>query len=89
MFHNLSLFSTKSKFQIVWIKRVLYCRLGANKVGVDSMGILFGYGHRTELETAGATYNVETVADIEQIILRTELVGMDWEYACLDTVPFI
>ena len=46
--------------------------MGANKVGVDSMGILFGYGHRAELETAGATYIAETVADIGKIILRTE-----------------
>lgn len=42
--------------------------IGANKNGVDSIGVLFGYGSRGELESAGATYIAETVADIEKYI---------------------
>ncbi len=42
--------------------------IGANKNGVDSIGVLFGYGSREELESAGATYIAETVADIEKFI---------------------
>lgn len=38
--------------------------IGANKNGIDSIGVLFGYGSREELETAGATYIAETVEDI-------------------------
>ncbi len=33
--------------------------LGAEKCSVDSIGVLFGYGSREELENAGATYIAE------------------------------
>ena len=42
--------------------------LGARENGLDSIGILFGYGSREELETAGATYIAETVSDILKYI---------------------
>mgnify|MGYP003289014967 CR=1 FL=1 len=38
--------------------------IGANKNGIDSIGVLFGYGSREELEKAGATHIAETVDDI-------------------------
>ncbi|MBQ2841806.1 MAG: HAD family hydrolase [Clostridia bacterium] len=38
--------------------------IGADKNGIDSIGVLFGYGSRKELENAGATYIAETVEDI-------------------------
>jgi phosphoglycolate phosphatase len=41
---------------------------GANNAGVDSAGAIYGYGTRTELELAGATYLVETPMDILKII---------------------
>ena len=41
---------------------------GANDAGVDSAGAIYGYGTRTELELAGATYLVETPMDILKII---------------------
>ncbi len=37
---------------------------GANQNGLASIGVLFGYGDRQELETAGAKYIAETVNDI-------------------------
>lgn len=37
---------------------------GAIANGIDSLGVLFGYGDRAELENAGATYIAETVEDI-------------------------
>ncbi len=37
---------------------------GAIQNGLDSIGVLFGYGDREELETAGATYIAETLSDI-------------------------
>ncbi len=43
--------------------------IGANKCSVDSIGVLFGYGSREELESASATYIAQTVNDIEKIIL--------------------
>lgn len=42
---------------------------GARAVGLDSIGVLYGYGDREELSAAGATYIAETVGDIEKIIL--------------------
>ncbi len=41
---------------------------GANQNGLDSIGVLVGYGDRTELENAGATYIVENLSDILNII---------------------
>lgn len=44
--------------------------LGAKANGLDSMGVLYGYGSRKELEDAGADYIAETTADIAAIILE-------------------
>lgn len=42
--------------------------LGAGEIGLDSIGVLYGYGSREELENAGATYIAEHVADIMNFI---------------------
>lgn len=42
--------------------------LGAKQIGLDSIGVLFGYGSREELEAAGATYIASNVADILKYI---------------------
>ena len=39
--------------------------LAANEVGLDSIGVLYGYGSREELTAAGATYLAETPADVK------------------------
>lgn len=41
----------------------------AAEIGIDSIGVLYGYGDLQELTTAGATYIAETVEDIEKLIL--------------------
>ena len=38
--------------------------IGAKQNGLDSIGVLFGYGDREEMEKAGATYIAPTVEDI-------------------------
>lgn len=43
--------------------------IGAKTLGIDSIGVLFGYGSRGELEAAGATYIAENVEDIGKILL--------------------
>lgn len=43
--------------------------LGAAANGIDSIGVLFGYGSREELESAKATYIAETVQDVIKILL--------------------
>ena len=40
--------------------------LGAKEVGMDSIGVLYGYGSREELEEAGADQLAETVEDLKQ-----------------------
>ena len=45
-----------------------YDVLGAKKTGIDSIGVLFGYGSQEELEEAGATWIAETVEDIYNIL---------------------
>lgn len=45
-----------------------YDILGAKVFRMDSIGVLYGYGSREELESAGATYIVETVKDILEIV---------------------
>ena len=42
--------------------------LGANKVGMSSIGVLFGYGDNDELTEAGATYIVKEMKDILDIV---------------------
>lgn len=43
--------------------------LGAGKVSIDSIGVLFGYGDKEELEEAGATYIAETVKMLSSLLL--------------------
>ena len=42
--------------------------IGAKKTGLASVGVLYGYGGREELENAGAAYIAETPADVLNII---------------------
>lgn len=41
---------------------------GAKRNGIDSVGVLYGFGDREELERAGADAIAETVADLEKIL---------------------
>lgn len=43
--------------------------IGAKSAGIASIGVLFGYGDRSEHENAGADFIAETVADIKKILL--------------------
>ena len=42
---------------------------GASHFGIDSVGVLYGYGSRQELEDAGATYIAESVENLSEILL--------------------
>lgn len=41
---------------------------GANEAGIDSVGVIFGYGSEEELKEAGATYVVSHADEIKNII---------------------
>lgn len=42
--------------------------IGAKDSGISSVGVLYGYGDRNELEKAGADFIATTVADISKIL---------------------
>ena len=48
--------------------------IGANKVGIASIGVLYGYGDLKELETAGATYIAKNTNEIYEIV-TTNIIG--------------
>ncbi len=43
--------------------------IGAKTVGIDSVGVLFGYGSREELENAGADYITDTVSELKSLLI--------------------
>ncbi|MCI9123029.1 MAG: HAD family hydrolase [Eubacterium sp.] len=47
-----------------------YDIIGAKAAGLDSVGVLYGYGSRKELEAAGATYIAPEVPDLLRILHR-------------------
>jgi phosphoglycolate phosphatase len=62
--HALQNCSIVDKSRVIMIGDRHHDIIGAKKVGIHSMGVLYGYGDRRELEEAGAEYIVETVSDI-------------------------
>lgn len=42
--------------------------LGAKENGIDSLGVLYGYGNREEHQKAGATYIADSVSDILRFV---------------------
>ena len=49
-------------------KRELYEETGAIENGLDSIGVLFGYGTYDELKNAGATFIADTTTDIVKYV---------------------
>jgi phosphoglycolate phosphatase len=45
-----------------------YDIIGAHKNGIDSIGVLYGYGSREEFENDAPTYLCETVEGLLEII---------------------
>lgn len=57
-----------SKSDIIMIGDREHDIIGANEVGLDSLGVLYGYGNLEELTAAGATHIVEKPIDIIGIV---------------------
>ena len=47
-----------------------YDVFGAQAQKLDSIGVLYGFGSREELETAGATYIVDDVKKMHEILIK-------------------
>lgn len=43
--------------------------IGAKNVGIDSVGVLYGFGDYKELSEAGATYIVKDIAELRNLLL--------------------
>ncbi|MCC8027246.1 MAG: HAD family hydrolase [Clostridium sp.] len=43
--------------------------LGARQWGIETVGVMYGYGGRQELESCGADYMVETVEELRRLLL--------------------
>lgn len=52
--------------------------LGAKENSMDSVGVLFGYGSRQELEEAGATVIAATVEELGRILMGETEGGQPW-----------
>ena len=55
--------------EVVMIGDRLYDIEGAKACGISSVGVLYGYGTREELENAGADRIAETVKDLKEMLL--------------------
>lgn len=44
--------------------------IGAKAVGIDSIGVEYGYGDYDELSSAGATYIVKTIEKLEELLTQ-------------------
>lgn len=62
--------SEKEYTQVLMVGDRNHDILGAKANGLDSMGVLYGYGDREELEAAGADYLAETPQDVAKLILK-------------------
>ena len=43
--------------------------IGAGKFGIETVGVLYGYGNRAELEKVSAAYIVETVEELGKLLI--------------------
>lgn len=58
------------KSRVVMVGDREHDMIGANKIGLDSIGVLYGYGSLEELEPHKPTYIAPTVADIFPLIYK-------------------
>ncbi len=56
--------------QVVMVGDRFYDITGAKENGLASVGVLYGFGDRKELEEAGAGQIAETVKDLEEILMN-------------------
>lgn len=66
--YALEISSVEDKCQTIMVGDRKYDILGAKENGLDSIGVLFGFGDYEELTNAGATYIAESVEDVLEYI---------------------
>ena len=55
------------EYEIFMVGDTKFDIIGANKNGINSIGVLYGFGSEEDLREAGATYIVEKLTDILEI----------------------
>lgn len=60
----------KEKNNIVMVGDRIHDINGAKSVKIDSIGVLYGYGSQKEINEAQPTYQVKTVKELEQLLLK-------------------
>lgn len=65
----LDLAKADDKREVLMVGDRKYDIIGANKLGIDSVGVLYGYGSEVELRDAGATYISADVGAVADIVL--------------------
>lgn len=68
--YALEISGIEDRTQAVMVGDRNYDILGAKEHGLDSIGVLFGFGDYDELKEAGATYIVKTVEDILKCVVK-------------------
>ena len=68
--YTLDRLAFKDGEQIVMVGDRKHDILGAKEAGLQSIGVLYGYGDREEFMEAGADYIVETVGELEAFLLH-------------------
>jgi phosphoglycolate phosphatase len=66
----LELFPVNYTRHAVMIGDSKYDMIGANEIGIDALGVLWGYGSREELKEAGALDIAATPAELRDLILE-------------------
>ena len=66
--YALSECNIKEKSKVVMIGDRAEDMIGAQSVGIDSIGVEYGYGTFDELKNAGATYIAKTVDELENLL---------------------
>ena len=61
--------SDHDRDMVVMVGDRFYDIEGAQEVGIDSIGVLYGYGDKEELQKAGATHLAEDVAALRKLLL--------------------
>ena len=44
--------------------------MGAKEAGIDSVGVLYGYGSEEEISNTGPTYAVKSVRELQDLLAR-------------------
>ncbi|MCI6492084.1 MAG: HAD hydrolase-like protein [Prevotellaceae bacterium] len=65
---GLETLSVTDKGEVLMVGDRKFDVAGARECGIDSVGVLYGYGDREELEAAGATYICSTFGEVIDII---------------------